>query len=250
MIGGLVAFDWLAGHLGFWWTLLAFAGLGLAWYLGGPKTKKSIRIALSSVGGISLLVWMAYHPQGRMVVAGLCGIWLVAVAAQRFSTLIFLPGDRFHEVPEEQLARLRRIIEDGQLVSAEQQLQALLEAYGPNAGVYHLLAHSFTRRGVSSRAIAHEAHARLDRKQRDKFAELMRNDPPPNPAKAEWRPAHNVPGFYERIFVPPPVAAPEPLALHVVPPENYEGAPLAPTPKLKLRLRPQPAAGSSPDVVG
>ncbi len=120
---------------------------------------------------------------GICVAPGLVGF--VARPVTSFFGEFFYPEERLTAPPEALLRALHMRILDRQFPAVVQQIEALTEAYGPRAELFHLAAHLAAARGEPVEPVTSEAARRLKPRALDTYLALLRSHPPrPAPASA------------------------------------------------------------------
>ncbi len=118
---------------------------------------------------------------GICVAPGLVGF--VARPLTSFFGEFFYPEERLTAPPESLLRALHMRILDRQFPAVVQQLEALSEAYGPQAELFHLAAHLAAARGEPVEPVTAAAARRLKPRALETYLGLLRSHPPrPAPA--------------------------------------------------------------------
>lgn len=97
----------------------------------------------------------------------------------------FYPEQHITAPPEPLIRALRLRILDRHFESATQQIDALLDAYGPRPELYHLRAHLVAAQGGEVQPVTAEATRALPLPALDTYLALLRRDPPPPPRPPE-----------------------------------------------------------------
>jgi hypothetical protein len=154
--------------------LLGFAFFGLS-----AVSTRLVNDADSLAGTMGVVVLsVGFLACGGVFVGIAAGGILSRPGTQLFGHL-FYPSETITAPPKDLLFALRMRLRDRYWDAVDQQTHALLEAYGPSPELYHLRALMEGGRSGTHSAVTVEASKKLSSRAFDRYAALLRRDPPP-----------------------------------------------------------------------
>lgn len=153
--------------------------IGGGWFLVKASRVSGWGAAAPAVAGIGCWIVAAVFA-GRHVAR------VVAFPLTALLGHLFYPQDRFTAPPKSLLRTLRARIAEGRFKSVERQVDALLEAYPKDSGLYHVRALLEGAKGRDVRAVTAAASRALSSEAFAEYKTLLRTMPVQRPNKNRW----------------------------------------------------------------
>ena len=138
--------------------------VGDAGTLAGTMATVLLSVSLLACGGVFI----------GIAVGG-----LLSRPGGQFLGNLFYPVETLTAPPKDLLFALRMRLRDRYWESVDQQTRELINAYGPSPELYHLRALMEGGRSGTHSSVTVEASKKLSSRAFDRYAALLRRDPPP-----------------------------------------------------------------------